>query len=457
MTMHQDLSQLDQLGPQLDRWCLEFLQALPQRTVAWQGRPDLKALALPARGDGSGVALQQFMASIAPGLSASAGPRYFGFVTGGVTPAALLADRLVGCIDQNVSTCGDSIAPLLEQQTIAWLRELLLLPDNFEGILTTGATSANLLGLLCGRQFAGLAQGIDIAANGFGNSRIRLYAATPHASTLKSAALAGFGRNNVAAVATLPNSEAMDTADLARQLEAAPDCAKIVIASVGTVTGTYFDDLETIADLCQRHGAWLHADGAFGLFARLLEHKRAWTQGIERVDSITTDCHKWLNVPYDCGLFLTRHPQLLQQTCAVAAPYLDTGDSNPAPMDRGIENSRRFRALPVWMSLLAYGREGFADLVARNCAQAAKLASWIDQSAAYHLLAPCRLNVVVFAPATGESSAFLHKLNLRGRVFLTPGVWKGKPAVRAAFSNWRTRNADVDILLQELAALARDQ
>jgi len=450
--MDTDVSQLATLGQQVERWCLEFLQTLPQRPVAWQGSPTLGG-SLPHRGAGSAAALQRFEAEISRALSASAGPRYLGFVTGGVTPAALLADRLVGCVDQNLATPGDSIASAVEQQALAWLRQLLTLPDAFAGVLTTGATSANLLGLLCGRQAAGQQQGLDIAADGLAGAPIRLYAATPHASTLKSAALAGLGRNALVNVACQAGSEAMDVDDLARLLARDRGIGQIVVASVGTVTGTDFDDLPAIAALCRRHGAWLHADGAFGLFARLLEDRRHWADGIELADSITTDCHKWLNVPYDCGVFLTRHPALLRQTCAVAAPYLAIDAELPAAMELGIENSRRFRALPVWLSLLAYGRQGFAELVARNCDQAEALARWIDASPHYRLLTPCRLNVVVFAPQRGAVSDYLQRLNARGRVFMAPGQWQGQPAIRAAFSNWRTHAEDLAITTTELALL----
>jgi glutamate/tyrosine decarboxylase-like PLP-dependent enzyme len=230
---------------------------------------------------------------------------------------------------------------------------------------------------------------------------------------------------------------------LALALNRAP--GKIVIASAGTVTGTDFDDLSAVSALCRQHQAWFHVDGAFGLFARLSPSRHDWTLGVELADSITCDGHKWLNVPYDCGLFFTRHPQILQQSCSVAAPYLDIGPGLPAFMDRGIENSRRFRALPLWMSLLAYGRQGYAQLVEDNCSQALALAQWIAQSADYELLAPCRLNVVVFRPrAPGqEVKSCLQRINQSGQVFMTPGQWQGREAIRAAFSNWRTTQDDV--------------
>ncbi|MDX1739234.1 MAG: aminotransferase class I/II-fold pyridoxal phosphate-dependent enzyme, partial [Alphaproteobacteria bacterium] len=273
------------------------------------------------------------------------------------------------------------------------------------------------------------------------------FSATPHASMVKAFAIAGIGRSKYVKVDTLPDSEAMDVVDLEKRLLASNAAGKVVVASAGTVTGTDFDDLETIADLCEKHKAWLHVDGAFGLFTRLIPERQHWTKGIERADSITSDGHKWLNVPYDSGIFLTRHIKILQQVCSVAAPYLDLGNDMPDFMDRGIENSRRFRALPVWMALKAYGYEGHRAIVEHNCEMASLLADFLENDPRFELLHPCNLNVVVFrlqGDETGERTArLLNAINKDGRVFLTPGQWKGKKAIRAAFSNWRILKEDV--------------
>lgn len=454
-TMAEEWGQLTQLLTRAQQLGVGFLQSLEERPVAVTRLPPLAAEALPESGGGSAAALAKFAEQIMPHLSASAGPRYWGFVTGGATPAALVGDWLAAATDQNLSSAGDSIAPSVEVQVLGWLRELFHLPSSFDGSLTSGATSANLLGLLCGRQHAGQRQGVDVAASGLGAVRIEVFAACPHASSLKSLAMAGLGRDNVVAVARLSDGECMDVADLAQRLAASDSPGKIVLASAGTVTGTDFDDLEATAELCRQHGAWLHVDAAFGLFARLLDDRRLWTRGIERADSITSDSHKWLNVPYDSGIFLTRHIDLLEQVLTVASPYLPGGGDLPHFMQRGVENSRRFRALPLWFSLRAYGRRGFAQLVAENCRQAAALAQWLDASPHYRLLVPAKLNVVVFCPAyCVDLDAWLARLNDSGEVFMTPGRWAGEDTVRAAFSNWRTGAGDVTrvtALLTEMA------
>jgi len=454
--MQLDQQNFDVLSEKIRIWVSDFQQQLPERTVALVGDPKLLAQDINLHSAGTELALRAFVEKIAPGLSATAGAKYFGFVTGGATPAALLADWLVAATDQNVAQGGDSISSEVELQALNWLLQLFQLPSNFEGVLTTGATASNILGLLCGRQYAGAQQGLDIARDGFGGAQITVFSATPHASTQKAMAIAGLGREQITQVACLADSEAMDVSALAQRLAACDSPGKIVIASAGTVTGTDFDDLVAISALCQQHHAWLHVDAAFGLFSRLIAEKLSLTHGIELADSITADGHKWLNVPYDCGIFYTRHIEYLQQVCSVAAPYLDVGSGAPAFLDRGIENSRRFRALPVWMTLYAYGVEGYQEMIANNCAQALQLANWVAASDQYELLSPCNLNVVVFRPrhcSDTEVKQRLGAINDSGKAFMTPGVWQGKAGIRAAISNWKTTAEDIDQVCQLLHRL----
>lgn len=428
---------------------LDFVDSLPDRPAACVAPPDLPPGPLLERGMGSEKALDHFRGELLPHLSASAGPRYWGFVTGGATPAALVGDWLSSVADQNPSISGDSIAPAVEVQVLDWLRQLFRLPETFSGSLTSGATSANLLGILCGRQFAGEAQGIDVASAGLSGTLIQVFSACPHASSLKGLAMAGLGRDSLMSVACEPGSEKMSVPALEYALSASGSPGKIVLASAGTVTGTDFDDLSAIADLCRDHSAWLHVDGAFGIFSRLLEEKRSWTDGIERADSIACDGHKWLNVPYDSGVFLTPHTRLLEQVLSVPSPYLATDGPLPNFMNRGVENSRRFRALPIWFSLQAYGRAGVEEIVAGNCRQAARLADWLEASPDYELLTTCKLNVVVFRPSDVEDlGGWLRALNATGTVFMTPGRWQGVDAVRAAFSNWSTTAEDVERVIE---------
>ena len=450
--MEDDLDRIEHLSTLIAEWSASFLKQVDQQSVAATNHPRPLDEPLATDGLGAEVTFAEFKKHLAPGLSGSVGPRYLGFVTGGVTPAAMLGDWLTAAIDQNVMVAGDSISTAVELQVIEWLRSLFELDAVYEGVLTSGATTSNLLGMLTARQFAGEIQDMDIASEGMGKAEIEIFSACPHASIRKVIGFSGMGRDAITEVPCLPGSEEMDVAALEQLLMHSQAPGKIVIASAGTVTGTDFDDLTQTTLLCKAHNAWLHVDAAFGLFSRLVPKYKSLTNGINGADSITCDGHKWLNVPYDCGIFLTKHPTLLQRTCSVSAPYLAVSDELPALMDRGIENSRRFRALPIWMSLKAYGRQGYRDLVSRNCEQASLLADWITKSSSYELLTPCKLNVVVFRPSESKSDVQqkLAEINQTGLVYLTPGNWFGTPCIRAAFSNWRTEKADVDIVCSVL-------
>jgi len=408
--------------------------------------------------------IEQLKTDIIPQLSAGRGSRYWGFVTGGATPVATLADWLVSTFDQNVHKAGDSISTEVERQCIEWFCQLFDLPSSFDGIMTTGATACNFLGANCARQFAGLQQGIDVAKDGVYGLDIDILSTTPHASMIKSLGMSGLGQRHVTMVDAQTNSETMDVNHLTLLLEHSTAKAKVVIASAGTVTATDFDDLDSIAKLCKKHNAWLHVDAAFGLFERLVNGSASYTKGIEKADSITVDCHKWLNVPYDSGVFLTRHINVLEQSFDVPAPYLINETGKPDFMSLGVENSRRFRALPVWLSLLAYGKSGVRHWIERNIVLAQKLAHWIEQSDDYELVHPCKMNVVLFRPVnTGltkqemdaKTVNCLNAINKDGRMFLSPGIWQGEQIIRVALSNWQTEDVDIDIAIQVLKELSK--
>ncbi len=422
----------------------------------------LKPQALSTKGLNFSQLIEQIKSEVVPQLSAARGPRYWGFVTGGATPVATFADWLVASFDQNVHKAGDSVASLIELQTIEWLCELFDLPKTFQGLITTGATGSNFLAACVARQFVGHQQGIDVAKEGVYQLDVEIFSTTPHASMLKSLGMAGLGQRHYRPVKALAGSEAMDVKDLEKHLAASSAKGKIVIASAATVTTTDFDDLQSLAKLCKKQAAWLHVDAAFGLFERLISGSQGQTQGIELADSITLDCHKWLNVPYDAGVFLTRHLDLLKQSFDLPAPYLANPSEQPDFMSLGVENSRRFRAFPIWLSLLAYGKEGVTKWVESNILLSRQLADWIEASSDYELVYPCRLNVVLFRPnCQGLSEAEANQLtddrleaiNRDGRIFVSPGRWQGKSIIRIALSNWQTSEKDIQIAIERLTQL----
>ncbi|WP_420630487.1 pyridoxal phosphate-dependent decarboxylase family protein [Candidatus Leptofilum sp.] len=436
----------------------DFLGTVSQRQAAVFPQIAPNQIDLPAIGVGAANALEQFRTQYEAGLSGSAGPRYLGFVTGGSTPAALLGDWLAATYDQNPTANEDSIAPHVEQEAIHWLRQLFGLPNDFVGTFVSGATMSNFVGLAQARQWIGQQQGVNVAENGLWGLRpFPILAATPHSSSKKALAMLGLGRQAITPVPTSPSREAMDMAALAEILTTLDEPA-VIIASGGTVNTVDFDDLQAIAALKQKHNFWLHLDAAFGGFAACSPKFAHLLNGQAAADSITVDAHKWLNVPYDSAMTFSRHPELQLAVFQNTAVYLGEMRETPSPVHWTPQNSRRFRALPTWMTLLAYGRSGYRDIVERNCAQAKWLGEQIVQSHQFELLAPVRLNCVCFTlanwPSLPQIQDFLVKVRDDGRVYLTQTVFKGQPAIRAAFSNWQTEQRDVEICWQALCEMA---
>lgn len=438
-----------------------FHRDLDDRPVQAPDRDHATDRPLPESGTGAAAAIAELERDVFPKLSGSVGPRFFGFVTGGATPAAIAGDWLCSALDQNAADPGDSAASAVAYQALTWLKDLFHLPrDRFEGAFVSGATMANVMGVYAGIQHLGRRIGVDPARAGLrALPPIRLYGGSPHSSMDNAVAALGLGRDSIRRVGTRAGSEAIDPAALEAALEAAPsDELKIVTASVGTVIGTDFDDMHRLADLAEAHGAWLHADGAFGLFARCVGDLAPLAEGVERADSIASDGHKWLNVPYDCGFYFVRNIREVEASWGPPPAYLDVPGAVPPFMGRTVENSQRLRGLAVWATLRAYGAEGARQIVRDNCRQATKLAAWIESTPGFELLHPVKLNVVCFRaePSDGtDGKAFNEAVraaaNATGRIYLTPGFIHGTAGIRAAFSNWMTRDGDVDILCAALA------
>jgi len=415
---------------------------------------------LPEKGLGGAAVLNHFEADIAPLMCNSAGPRYFGLVTGGATPASVAGDWLTGSFDQNACGSHDSAAPLVEHQTIDLIKQLVGIDAAYFGTFVTGATMSNMVGLSLGRQWVGEQFGVDVSSEGLADlPAVRVFSGTPHSTALKALAMIGMGRNSITRVRTLPDREAVDIAALEQQLSLSASPV-IVVANAGTVNTVDFDDLVAIGALKKKYKFWLHVDAAFGGFAGASPRYKHLVDGINEADSITIDAHKWLNVPYDAAMQFTRHKHLqLKVFQNSSAAYL----TDPAQSDDFFhytpETSRRFRALPSWFSLMSYGRRGHQSIVERCCELAQQLGDWIAASSEYTLLSPVRMNVVCFTFADGTATieivnAFLDKVRDDGRVYLTPTVYKDRPAIRAAFSNWQTSEADVAVAVSVLKELA---
>lgn len=440
-----DLARLPQLLDATARHAVAYLEGVDDRPVL-PSVPVPRAVPLPEEGVGLRGALQEFAREWDPALSASTGPRYLGFVTGGATPAAVAGDWLTATMDQNSNSVLDGAGQQLERQTVGWLRGLFGLTAEHEGAFVSGATTSNLVGLAIAREWLGERRGVSVAQEGTGPlGPVRVLSGTPHSSIAKALSVLGLGRGSLIQVPTLPGREAVDIEALERAL-AESDGTCVVVANAGTVNTVDFDDLRAVAALKQHHDFWLHVDAAFGAFAALSPAEAHLVAGLDAADSICVDLHKWLNVPYDSAVQFTRRRDLQARVFRNSAAYLGPLGATPDLVHLTPENSRRLRALAAWFTLRAYGRDGHREIVERDIACARELGRAVEANPALRLLAPVRLNVVCFTLAEEPTPQRLAALveELAEVAFLTPTVHAGVPALRAAFSNWRTTPADVE-------------
>lgn len=413
---------------------------------------------LPEEGCDPGDAVTEWLRRAEIGIVASPGPRFFGFVNGGATPAALAGDWLASAIDQNAGMwLASPAAAQTELTVLRWLKELFGLPEAWAGALTSGATMANLVGLAAARQWAGERLGFDSAVEGLaGNPPIPVVSSTAiHASAVKALGTLGLGRGAVLGLSAPGGS--IDIAELRTAL-AAIGGPVIVVANAGEVNTGAFDDIDAVASVCETHpgGAWLHVDGAFGLFASVSPRYAHLNRGIERADSVGADGHKWLNVPYDCGFAFVRDAAALRAAFNATGTYIEpTPDLGWDPLTHVPEMSRRFRGLAAWCALRAYGRAGYRAMVERCVDNARAFADWIERSDGMELMAPAPLNIVCFRYAPPDmddaacdafNRAAVAAIQRDGRAYVTGTIWNGRAAIRAAFDNWATTLDDVVIL-----------
>lgn len=395
------------------------------------------------------------------------GPRFFHLVAGGSTPAALGGDLLAGVFDQHAFASMSSPAAVrLEQAMIGWLKDLFDLPSEFGGVMVTGGTMANFTALAAARQWCMRQAGVDAAEAGLsGVEPVQiLSSAFVHSSVVKAAAMLGIGRRNVRTFAA-DSSGRVDLDALERALQERVGRPTIVVANAGEVTAGEFDPIDAIADLTQRYGVWLHVDGTFGLFARVTPKLAHLAAGAERADSVTADGHKWLNVPFDTGFCFVRDDRLFSEVFSLEGSYLkDDPDAAGMLGLRGPEMSRRARALPVFATLAAYGREGYRVLVEHGVALAGELADVVQEADDFELLVPPQLCIVSFRyRPEGLDEAQLDDLNSRlgeavlldGRVYMGTTVSRGRVAFKPAFVNWRTTSREIALILPTLRELGR--
>jgi aromatic-L-amino-acid decarboxylase len=432
---------------------------------------------LPDDGVGAERAYRDFLTDVQPYPLGNRHPRFWGWVMGSGTPLGALAELLAAGFNANVSGLRNA-AVHVEDQVLEWLKELLAYPRRASGLLTSGGSLANLLGLAVGLDATAE---FDLARLGLGAAPrpMTLYASREtHSSVDKAVRLLGLGSEALRKV-PVDGRFRIDLAALAAAIRADRDAGRhpfLVVGNAGTVNTGACDDLDRLADLADRKRMWLHVDGAFGAFAAAVPELRPLVCGLERADSLAFDLHKWMHTPIEAGCVLVRDAEAHHRAFSVQASYLAPLDRGVAAdstrfADRGLQLTRGFRALKVWLELKAHGADLYRRLVAKNVAQARHLAALVAAHGELELLAPVELNIVCYryvVPGLGEEGlAALNRelllvLQESGTAVPSHTVLDGRFALRVSITNHRTRRADLDLLVEatvrtgrEIAARAR--
>ncbi len=429
-----------------------YLATLDQRTVF--PRPEaIAALTeldepLPATPTDPAAVLAVLDELGSPATTATAGPRYFGFVTGGTLPAALAANWLAGAWDNNGGlTVMSPINAKLEEVALRWLVDLFGLPSTTGGGFVTGATMANFTGLAAARHALLQQQGWDVEADGlFGAPPLTVVVGEEvHVSLLKALSLLGLGRERVIRVPV--DGQGRMRPDALPTLNA----TTILCAQVGNVNTGACDPVQALAAQAHAAGAWVHVDGAFGIWAAAAPTRAQEVAGVGAADSWATDAHKWLNVPYDSGLVFCREPKHLHAAMASSAAYL-IQDAEREPYHFTPELSRRARGVEIWAALRSLGRNGLADLIERNCRYATRFAEGL-RDAGFEILNDVVLNQVMVSFGDNDSTRrVIAAVQQEGTCWAGGTTWRGRAAMRISVSSWATTAEDVE---KSLAAIVR--
>jgi glutamate/tyrosine decarboxylase-like PLP-dependent enzyme len=434
-----------------------YLETLNTRSVA-PSAGALEALSkldepLPERGVGPADTFALLDHVVSPATMAMAGRRFFGFVIGGSLPVTLAANWLAGAWDQNAAlyevTPGVS---RVEEVALRWLVELFELPPSTAAGFVTGATMANFTALAAARHAVLANAGWNVEADGlFGSPPITVVTGEEaHPTLLKSLGMLGLGRSRVVRVPV--DGQGRMRADALPKIKG----PTILCLQAGNVNTGAFDPFEPLIEEAHAGGAWVHVDGAFGLWAKAAPSLKQLAHGLELADSWATDAHKWLNVPYDSGLAFSRDAHSLSAAMAVTAEYLPSQSPHRNPCDFTPELSRRARGVEVWAAMRSLGKAGMADLFERNCRQAARFADGL-RAAGHTILNEVVLNQVLVAFGDAERTRnAIAALQREGTCWCGATVWHGRTAMRISVSSWATTDADVERSIDAmLRAVAR--
>ncbi|HEV7475206.1 MAG TPA: pyridoxal-dependent decarboxylase [Pyrinomonadaceae bacterium] len=433
---------------------ISYLEALDDRSV----NPTPEAVAklagldesLAETGTAAEAVIQILDEICSPATAAMSGRRYFGFVIGGALPVTLAANWLAGAWDQNSGLFPTTPATAqLEQVALNWLLDLFKLPSASGGAFVTGGTMANFSALAAARHAVLKRAGWNVEADG-------LFDAPPitvvvgeeaHPTLFKSLGLLGLGRNRVVKVPVDGQGR--------MQASALPNLSgpTIICTQAGNVNTGAFDPFSEICEHAAAIGAWVHVDGAFGLWATTASSTRPLANGLAQADSWATDFHKWLNVPYDSGIAIVRDAGALRAAMAITADYLPTSEFRN-PSDFTPELSRRARGVEVWAALRSLGREGVGELVERNCRQARRFAEGLA-AAGFQILSEVVLNQVLVSFGDAETTnRVISQIQAEGTCWCGGTVWQGQTAMRISVSSWATTDADVERSLEAMIRIA---
>jgi aromatic-L-amino-acid decarboxylase len=454
---------------------IDYLASLRERP-AWQPMPnDIRSSftePLPEQPIGPEAAYSEFVKRVRPYPNGNNHPRFWGWVQGTGTPLGMMADMLAAALNPHMA--GFNQAPaLVEEQVLSWLTQLMGMPPETTGVLVSGGTMANLIGLAVARCAKA---GFDVREHGlqgYRGPRLVFYASSEtHGWCQKAAELLGFGNSAFRRVAVHPDYrvdvQALETlVESDRQENMLPFC---VVGNAGTINTGATDDLRALAQFCREENLWFHVDGAFGALARLSEKLRPIVDGIDLADSLAFDLHKWMYLPFEVGCVLVRDPQAHREAFGLQQNYF--GDFTRGVIagglpfaHRGIELTRSFRALKVWMSLKAHGVQTFARLVEQNVSQAHYLEKLLRARVGFELLEPVALNTVCFRyrlsnwPEQALNSInqeILYRVQESGVAVISSTILDGRFTLRTAITNHRSRREDFDAFVEALSRIAAE-
>jgi glutamate/tyrosine decarboxylase-like PLP-dependent enzyme len=468
-----DWREMRELGRRMTDDMLSYLETVRERPV-WQPIPEeVKAYfkqRLPLEPQGPEQAYEDFLQNVLPHPMGNIHPRFWGWVIGTGTPLGMLAEMLAAGMNPNTGGA-DQVATYVELQVLDWCKEMLGYPAAASGLLVSGGSMANLVGLTVARNTKA---NFDLRTHGVHASpqRMTLYGSREmHSSLQKAVELLGLGSDALRQIAVNEDFQ-MDLQALERAISEdrqaghQPFC---VIGNAGTVNTGATDNLNQIADICEREGLWYHVDGAFGALAVLSSELSSLVAGMERADSLAFDLHKWMYMPYEVGCVLVRQEEAHRQAFSLTPDYLTHSDRGLAAgsiwfSDYGVQLSRGFRALKVWMSMKEHGLKKYGRLIQQNVDQARYLASLVENTTELQLLAPVPLNIVCFRYVAEDldderlnelNRELLIKLHESGVAAPSYTMIEGRYSLRVAITNHRSRRQDFEVLVKEIMRLGK--